>query len=561
MSVRRILIVNLTRLGDLLQTSPTIAGLRTVHPGATITLLAEKNFAEVCESIPGVDDVRRLDLDQLGHLLLAGPERIADAYHFVRAAVEDLRAERFDLALNFSSSRMSAVLLGLLRIPDARGWAMTGEGHRAIRTPWARLFAAMCLNRRVAAFNLVDCYRGVAGCLDVPASGLSFRVADGARDAIARRLAAAGVADGAPLVALQLGASRAVRRWPIAAFARLAHELARDGNRIVLLGGAGERPLVDELLAACPTLAPPPLDLCGGTTIQELAALLERCRLLVTGDTGPMHMAAAMRTPVVGLFFGPALPFDTGPYGVDHVVLHAQVGCAPCDHAVHCLDPFCGRTLTPEIVAEVARARLANDFARLATVAEAAGRSGPVRLYRTGFAADGLFACTPLGALPERPDDVLRAAYRAMWLRRLQGRALPAARAARLDAAAFAALGDLARLGGERAARLARLAEDVTSPGAQPARDATLDAIEDVGREIEVVDRSVADLGRVHPELALLTQMFAFEKETVAGDALDDLARDCARLYRDLDRSAADMTALLGGGRAAHEVDDASVRQ
>ena len=552
MSLRRIVIVNLTRLGDLLQTSPTIAGLHAVHPEAKVTLVAEKNFAEVCGSIPGVDHVYRIDLDRLGHLLLEGPGRIAEAYHHVREIVAELRAEDYELALNFSSSRMSAVLLSLLRVPDVRGWAMTADGHRSIRTPWARLFAASCLNRRVAAFNLVDCYRGVAGCLEAPVDGLSFRITEEARQAVATRLADEGVAPDASLVALQLGASREVRQWPIESFARLAHELAADGHRVVLLGGGGERALAEQLVAACADAPAAPLDLCGRTTIQELAALLERCRLLVTGDTGPMHMAAATRTPVVGLFFGPALPFDTGPYGDGHVVLHAGVACAPCDHAVQCLDPFCRRTLTPELVANIARARLAGDPARLSALATQAGRGGAVRVYRTGFDADGLFACTPLGDVPPRPDDDLRRAYRGTWLARLAGRPRPPARATGVDAAPFATLVGLARLGVEQAASLQREAA---------LRTPRIATIERLAREIEVLDRTIGEHGRVHPEAALLTQMFSFEKETMAGGGLEQLARQCTRLYRDLERSADDMLALLGGARPAHEVDDADLRQ
>lgn len=552
MSLRRIAIVNLTRLGDLLQTSPTIAGLHAMHPDAKVTLVAEKNFAEVSESIPGVDRVYRLDLDRLGHLLLEGPTRIGDAYRYTREVVQDLRAEDFEIALNFSSSRMSAVLLSLLGVPDVRGWAMTADGYRSIQTPWARLFAASCLHRRLAPFNLVDSYRGVAGCLEVAVDGLAFRIDDGARQSIASRLAEMGVRPDASLVALQLGASREIRQWPPESFARVAHELAGDGHRIVLLGGGSERALAERLVAACADAPSAPLDLCGRTSIQELGALLERCRLLLTGDTGPMHMAAATRTPVVGLFFGPALPFDTGPYGEGHVVLHAGVSCAPCDHAVHCLDPFCRRTLTPELVAEIARARLADDTARVAALATQAGRGGPVRVYRTGFAADGLFDCKLLGDVAARPEDELRQAYRATWLARLAGRALPPARASRIDGVSFAALAGLARLGEELAGELLRQAT---------ARAPRIDAVERTAREIEVLDRSIGEQGRVHPEAALLTQMFSFEKETMVGEDVTQLAREYGRIYRDLQRSADDMLALLGGGRMAHEVNDGDLRQ
>jgi hypothetical protein len=219
---------------------------------------------------------------------------------------------------------------------------------------------------------------------------------------------------------------------------------------------------------------------------------------------------------------------------------------------VNCLDPFCRRTLTPEVVAEIARARIANDASRIAQLATQVGRSGPVRVYRTELGEDGLFECVQLGDVPPRLDDELRSAYRATWLARLTGRPLPAARSTHVDAAAFAALSGLARLGGELAQALQRLAAQ---------RAPRIDAIERTGREIEVLDRSIAEHGRVHPEVTLLTQMFSFEKETMAGESLEQLARECTRLYRDLGRSADDMQALLGGERAGRKVDDADLRQ
>ena len=139
-----------------------------------------------------------------------------------------------------------------------------------------------------------------------------------------------------------------------------------------------------------------------------------------------------------------------------------------------------------------------------------------------------------------------------MWLARLAARRLPPPLPGRVDGSPFATLSGLARLGGELAGDLQRQAA---------LRAPRIDAIERAGKEIEVLDRSIAEHGRVHPETALLTQMFSFEKETMAGESLDQLARECARLYRDLGRSADDMLALLGGDRVAHEVGNADLRQ
>jgi ADP-heptose:LPS heptosyltransferase len=540
--VRRILIVNLTRFGDLLQTSPTVAALRERHPEATITLLAEKNFAEVCEGIPGIDRVVRAELDAIGNQILEGGTALVDAYRAVERQVHDLRAERFDLACNFSSSRMTAVFMGLLGIPDVRGWSMTPDGFRVILHPWARLFATMCLNRRVAPFNLVDYYRAMAG-FGGAVGRLQYDVPPAAQEAADALLGAAGVAADDSLVALQLGASRPIRQWPVEAFGAVARALAAAGHRLGVVGGGGDRPLAAAVANAAGT---PVVDACGRTRVGELGGLLRRTRLLITGDTGPMHMAVAVGTPVLGLFFGPALPFDTGPYGPDHLALHTGAPCAPCEHSVQCLDPFCRTEIVPALVAETAVARLADDWGALDRLARDAGS---VRLYRSSFDAYGLHRCELLGGRPARPEDRLRAAYRAAFLSLLVGAPPPASGAG--DPSAFIALAALAREGAAVADRLDREAR-------RPAGD--LGVIERLGRESTVLDESLQRHGATHPDTAALVQMFTFGKENLEGEDVAALATATGQLYRDLGRGAELMATALGGDDRRSHKEEAHAR-
>jgi ADP-heptose:LPS heptosyltransferase len=544
-SAERVLIVNLTRFGDLLQTSPTVAALRERHPRAAITLLAERNFADVCDGIPGIDRVYRMDLDRLGNLVLGGGGALLEGYRYVEDVITELRAARFDLALNFSSSRMTAVFMSLLGIPDVRGWSMTADGLRVIRHPWARLFATMCLNRRVAAFNLVDYYCAMAGGGGATRR-LLYEISPAARDFAAALLAAAGVHAGERLVALQLGASRVVRQWPAAAFTALGRRLAAAGHRVVLVGGGADRPLA---VAVAAELGAQAIDACGRTGVAELGALLARTHLLVSGDTGPMHMAAAVGTPIVGLFFGPASPFDTGPYGADHVLLHATAPCGPCDHNVSCLNPFCRDEITPEAVAVAVGARLAADWDAIESLARA---SATMRVYRTAFDAHGLYCCRLLGAPPLGREDELRRAYRATWLAVLAGVPLPTPSPGTIDVGPFAALARLARDGEEIAGRLAAEVEQ----GA-----AALDAVERLGRELEILDRALLEHGAVHADTGVLTQMFKFGKENLEGDDVATLARETATLYRELVLEADLMTVLLGGAAAQEHEADACLHQ
>ena len=160
--------------------------------------------------------------------MLEGGAQLLEAYRYVEQVIGELRAEHFDLALNFSSSRMSAVFMGLLGIPDVRGWSMTPDGLRVIRHPWARLFATMCLNRRVATFNLVDYYCAMTGT-SWPATQrllLHRRAGGGGRARRAARPSSASATE-ERVVAMQLGASRAIRQWPEASFVGLGRDARR----------------------------------------------------------------------------------------------------------------------------------------------------------------------------------------------------------------------------------------------------------------------------------------------------------------------------------------------
>ena len=531
--MRKIFVLNLTRLGDLLQTSPTIAGLKAMDPSAEVTVCVDRNFAEVCRGLPGVDRVWEIELDRLGRFVLGNDLR--GAYREVDALVTALRAERFDVAINYSSSRMSAVLMRLIGVADTRGWTMTADGHRLITHRWSRLFSASALTRRQAPFNLVDYYKRVAGVTAGPRR-LLFTVSAAARERAATLLTGAGHGT-EPLVALQLGASRDVRRWPARSFVALARELDRSlGARVVLCGGHGERAVAGEVAAALGGRA---IDACGRTSIAELGALLERADVLVTSDTGPMHMAVAVGTPVVALFFGPALPVDTGPYAADQVCLHADVPCAPCDHNVTCLDPFCRDTLAAAAVAEAVVARRATDWAALGAAAD---RWTGLRWYRTRFDADGLFDAEPLGTRPPGERDRLRRAYRTLWKTVLDGAPLAPGDRAPVPAAA-GVVRELVR----RAAEAAVLAREVETLVART----DLGALERGARRLEALDAELLRFGAIHEPVTLLVQMFRFERETLDGDAVPALAAATRRIHEELETWARLLADLLDPVRDA----------
>jgi hypothetical protein len=433
---------------------------------------------------------------------------------------------------------------------------MDSEGHRLIAHAWSRLFVATVLHRRYTPYNLVDFYCRVAG-VQPPAPRLWYEVAPEGRARAGKLLGEAGVGGGERLVALQPGASNSVRQWPPAAFATLGR-LLRDrlDARVLVLGAASE---TEPCAAIVREIGDGAFSAAGRTDLPTLAALLERAALLVTGDTGPMHLAVAVRTPVVAFFFGPAYVWETGPYLADSIVFQTRIACSPCHHAVRCLAPVCRDELTPEMVFGAVHDRLAEDYVTLAQRA----RGWPaVDVYRIGFDEEGMYDPRPLVPRSE-PIEALRLVYREMWRAALDGAPDEPMATARLRARWRARMGDaVPELATVRQAlrALGTLAARGRALGAELGREASrqspeIDRLERVAGAIEAVDAEIERQGWVEEAVGALARAFAFGKENLTEThALDVLAWETAELYGGLARWA-DMSVRLldavGCGTAA----------
>jgi lipopolysaccharide heptosyltransferase II len=142
---------------------------------------------------------------------------------------------------------------------------------------------------------------------------------------------------GQPLAVVHPGARWPTKLWPPAHWARLADWLSREkGFRVVITGGPGDRELAEEIVAQAEM---PLLNLAGRTSLAELAEVLKQAHVAITTDTGPMHLAAALGTPVAALF-GPTAPWRTGPFGEGHEVVRLELDCSPCFQR-RCPEPRC----------------------------------------------------------------------------------------------------------------------------------------------------------------------------------------------------------------------------
>lgn len=334
------LVINLTRFGDLLQTQPVLHGLKA--EGHRVGLLCLENFAPAAALLDSVDYVCPLP----GGALLSQVDRDWRlALWHIETLLESLERDFPVQGLINTTATLGARLLTRRLAPDGalvRGFGLDEDGFGISGDFWTAFLQGAAAQRINCPFNIVDMFRMAAGLGHRPACGRLRVPGLEIMAEVDQCLTEAAPSDCAGYVAFQLGASEARRQWPVERFAGLGVELWKELRLCpVLLGAPSERPLAQAYAAASRA---PFIDCVGKTDVPHLAGVLLRSRLLVTNDTGTMHLAAGQGVPVLALFLATAQPWDTGPYLEDCCCLEPALDChpcpfhTPCPHGSRCLE-------------------------------------------------------------------------------------------------------------------------------------------------------------------------------------------------------------------------------
>jgi heptosyltransferase-1 len=309
----KIALVKLSSIGDVVHALPVAVALKRQSPATRVTWVAEAREATMLADHPDVDEV--IVADTRGwRRERAGLVAMREALGVARG----LRAHAFDVTVDLQGLMKSGILTGLTRAPRRIGFA----------AGWSREWpSTLFTNERVqppaAARHVVEQYLALLGPLGITRPAVDFRIpVDPAAESRAEEfLAGAGIKPHDRLVLVNPGAGRADKRWPLERFRELARRLADEaGARVVGLWGPGEEADARAIgsAAAGAVIAPP-------TSLRELTALARRARLAIAADTGPLHIAAAVGTPCLGLY-GPTSGVRNGPYGAGHRVLQGENG-------------------------------------------------------------------------------------------------------------------------------------------------------------------------------------------------------------------------------------------
>ncbi len=410
-----VLICNLTRFGDLLQSQPLISALKA--SGRRTGLLCLENFApagallrdlDACWMLPGSSFMAEMDQ--------SWPRALG---HFARFESRLLQEAGSPLILNLTPTLPARLLTRILaqkisvasgRPTEALGFGLSPEGFGENHGLWASFLSVATLRRGNTPFNIADIFRRCADSI-LPEGILSqhghnhllkpspaeLNWASAFITSNLERWQEKGAKDNTGFVAFQLGASAAPRQWPVEYFAAVGDMLWREQKILpIILGSAAEGPLAR---AYAEHARHSFINAVGKTSLPQLAALLWQTKLLLTNDTGTMHLAAGLGIPCAAFFLATAQPWDTGPYLEGCCALEPRLDCHPCAFGSKCSrldskgEALCRKAIQPGPVGRLLLGYLENHNWRTGFGAELPTQA---RAWESHFDQHGFMDLEPL---------------------------------------------------------------------------------------------------------------------------------------------------------------------
>jgi heptosyltransferase-1 len=324
---QRILLIKLTSLGDVIHALPVASRLKTSFPRIKLFWVVEDRCAPILEAHPFLDGVVVYPRKKIQALLARKAWGEAwSALVRLRRALRDLR---IDLSIDLQGLAKSGLMALLAGAPQRMGCAGLKEFSYWISRPVPKGEGLHAVDRNLKVAEFLGCPPGP------PDFRIGLRSEERAwADDFLRTQ---GLRQGEKIIGLQLGASLPQKCWPLEKWGSLLERLSRwEDVQVVLLGDAQDR---QRFQGGIPIPGRGIIDSLDRLSLRHLAAVMERCGLVVGADTGPLHLAAALGVPVVGLY-GPDDPRFTGPYGSGNRILYKKYPCSPCYKSPTCQGRF-----------------------------------------------------------------------------------------------------------------------------------------------------------------------------------------------------------------------------
>ena len=321
---RKILIIKPSSLGDIIHGLPVLHALSLRFPKAELHWLVAKGFDGILEDHPLIHRLWIIDKNSWKK-----PGNLPRTCVELKRLSRDLRTEKFDLVIDLQGLLRSATISFFTGAKERVGFESAREGAKFSYKYRVRTETEVhAVERNLLLAQFVGC-EPAAPVFALPALGEVPEIAKGMGQ----------------YAVIAPSAATLVKRWPAEYFGRLASLLPIPS---IIVGGRSDAALGDEVARLS---GPRAVSLAGKTSLKELGAIMSGAKFVVTSDSGPMHLAAALNVPVFAIF-GPTSPVRTGPYGNIHTIIRLDLPCSPCFTRKPCPDWRCLREVTPEMVLE-----------------------------------------------------------------------------------------------------------------------------------------------------------------------------------------------------------------
>jgi ADP-heptose:LPS heptosyltransferase/ribosomal protein S13 len=539
--VKNILILNMTRMGDLIQSTPTITGLRKKYRDSNITLMVTKDFEEFSKNISHVNNRVVIDIKQFRDRKNLNGFLWIELYRYLESLLDELKKNNYDLLINLSHSKLSAFMISYLGINSVRGFGCNKNGDRMTFDPWMQYFGTEPFNRKTNPFNLVEIFTRGAGV--APENNPIHLIPNSIDPKVLIQKFGNCIKEGDLVIGMQAGSSIEGRRWSPKSFAILADDLIESlGARLILFGVDSEKELGKQIVHFS-KYKDKLIDLTGRTNVDELTSLVKRCSYLITNDTGTMHIAAAVGTTVVGLFFAHAHPYETAPYSPGHVIFQARIECAPCSYGVECNNIVCVHKVQPDHLLLMIQSHYANGVWE---ITKSMPNMDEINIFNTYIGEDRRLRLRSLIKHPITLNDIIREVYAEHWLNSLGQemngtktncdigtllfREYDCSNTDKLymqikdKIATLKSLEGIASLG-------IKLTNKIINICASGKFTKIIDTVKLLAEEVEKLDKRISQIGFVNPELKSITDMFVKRKENIQENEPTQLALDTKRCY------------------------------
>lgn len=340
---QRILIVKPSSIGDIIHSLPFLKAIKEIYPEAELYWLVNRGFEKILEGNPDLNGIIPFDRSIWRYNPIRGIRNFLEM-------VKHLRALRFDIVFDLQGLLRSGIISLLTGSRERIGLRYSRELSHIFYTK--RLGYSTNNNHAVLRnLSIIDELGGSVREIEFPIMITEKEVE--------KMKALLSFRDENTYIAFNPFGGWPSKRWDPKRYARLGDLLHKEGYKVVLLGGTKD---TEEARRIASYMEKKPILTSGKTDLKELAALLRYIDLLVTNDTGPMHIASAVGTPVIAIF-GPTDPRRTGPYGERHKVVTAGVNCSPC-FKKRCKDMICMDSISVEDVMKVVKRMLPLDSSK-----------------------------------------------------------------------------------------------------------------------------------------------------------------------------------------------------